>query len=158
MSLEVIAITERMGTFHEGLREAGAEGIEAAIALGDLDGAEELLADLTSRTNKREYLRMHLDRLRARLAAARGDTEAAAAAFPPAVARLREFGAPFWLAVGLFEYGEWLAGQGRTGESEPLLTEASEIFELLKARPWLERLDSLGPGRTARQPVASGNT
>ncbi len=46
---------------------------------------------------------------------------------------------PFPLAVSLLERGELLRSEGRAGEGEPLLAEAREIFERLKARPWIER-------------------
>jgi hypothetical protein len=45
------------------------------------------------------------------------------------------------------ESSEGLVAQGRSEESEPLLTEAREIFERLEAKPWLERLAHLSPGR-----------
>ena len=54
----------------------------------------------------------------------------------------REVQMPFWLAVTLLEYGEWLAGDRRRDEAEPLLAEAREIFERLRAAPWLERVDA----------------
>ena len=38
------------------------------------------------------------------------------------------------------EHGEWLVGQGRPDEADPLLEEAAETFELLEATPWLERM------------------
>jgi hypothetical protein len=47
---------------------------------------------------------------------------------------------PFEAGVTLLELGEWLAEQGRYEEAAPALAEAREIFERLKARPWLERL------------------
>jgi hypothetical protein len=65
-------------------------------------------------------------------------------------------GALFCLAVTLLEYGEWLTGQGRREEAEPMLGEAREIFERLKATPWIARVDRAG--RSTPQPVASGNT
>jgi hypothetical protein len=37
------------------------------------------------------------------------------------------------------EHAEWLDGQGRSEEAEPLLAEARETFERLEATPWLER-------------------
>jgi hypothetical protein len=49
-------------------------------------------------------------------------------------------GIPFWMAVALLEYAEWLVGQGRMDEATASLTEARDIFERLGARPWLERL------------------
>ena len=53
--------------------------------------------------------------------------------FKRAAAQFRELAAPFWLAVTLLEYGEWLAGEGRDAESAPLLEEARELFERLRA-------------------------
>jgi hypothetical protein len=44
-----------------------------------------------------------------------------------------------WLAVTQLEHGEWLVGQGRADDAEPLLAEARETFERLSAKPWLER-------------------
>ena len=52
---------------------------------------------------------------------------------------------PFWLAVTELEHGEWLAGQERLEDAEPLLLEAREIFERLEATPWLERIDAARP-------------
>jgi hypothetical protein len=46
---------------------------------------------------------------------------------------------PFYLAVTQLEWAEWLAGQGRAAEAEPLLAEARETFERLEATPWVER-------------------
>ena len=56
----------------------------------------------------------------------------------------RELGLPFWLAVTLLEHGEL------TGDTA-LLDEAREIFEGLKATPWLERAGALA--RTSAEPV-----
>ncbi len=65
---------------------------------------------------------------------------------------------PFWLAVILLEYAEWLAGTGRESEARPLVTESREIFERLRAQPWLQRLSSLGAGpRPALVDVAASS-
>jgi hypothetical protein len=53
----------------------------------------------------------------------------------------RELETPFWLAVVLLEQGEWLVAQSRPEDAAALLQDAREIFERLRARPWLERLD-----------------
>ena len=53
---------------------------------------------------------------------------------------------PFYLAVVQLEHAELLVASGRAEECEPLLSEAREIFERLRATPWLERLDALGVG------------
>jgi hypothetical protein len=52
---------------------------------------------------------------------------------------------PFWLAVTLVEHCEWLTGQERPADADPLLEEAHLIFERLEARPWLERLEAVHP-------------
>jgi len=70
----------------------------------------------------------------------RGDRELAADGLESAAALFRELGVPFWLGVTLLEHGELLAA---SGEAEPLLTEAEELFERLGARPWLERLEQV---------------
>jgi hypothetical protein len=51
----------------------------------------------------------------------------------------------FDVAVALLEHGEWLIGQGRGNDAEPLLDEAQEIFERLPAAPWLERVFQARP-------------
>ena len=56
---------------------------------------------------------------------------------------------PFWMAVTLLEYGEWLAGQGRAEAAAPSLSEARETFEHLEARPWLERLERVSEQESA---------
>jgi hypothetical protein len=38
------------------------------------------------------------------------------------------------------EQASWNREQGRAAEAEPLLAEASAIFEKLAEKPWLERL------------------
>ena len=92
------------------------------------------------RGKRPQYLEAHARRFRARLAAAEGQPTEAEQRFKRAAAQFRELAAPFWLAVTLLEYGEWLAGEGRGAESRPLLDEARELFERLAATPWLERL------------------
>jgi len=90
------------------------------------------------------YLDAQARRFRARLADDGAGYEAAAE-------RFRELGIPFWLAVTLLEHAEWLVGQGQPSQAEPLLAEATEIFERLEARPWLERTTRLA---SAGQPEA----
>ena len=110
------------------------EALEAAFALGESAKIEELLAsiDAVPPGTRPPYLEAQAHRFRARLAQDGGGYEAAAALF-------RELELPFYLAVTLLEQGESLVGQGQASEAEPLLAEATEIFERLAATPWLER-------------------
>jgi predicted ATPase len=116
-------------------------GCESAVALRSESGLARLLdhADAAP-TERTASLVAHTALQRARLAALRGEAEPP---FAAAVAALREVGEPFWVANALVEQGEWLAGEGRTHELEPLLAEAREVYERLRVRPRLERLGRL---------------
>ena len=61
--------------------------------------------------------------------------------FKGAAGLFRELAMPFYLAVTELEHAEWLGAYGRAEEAEPLLAEASEIFERLGTQSWLERAD-----------------
>ena len=53
---------------------------------------------------------------------------------------------PFYLAVVRLEHAELLAASDETDECGPLLADARETFDRLRATPWLERVDALGIG------------
>jgi hypothetical protein len=108
------------------------EAVEAALALGELAKVEELLAlvEAVPSGTRPPFLDAQAKRFRARLSGDASDYETA-------IERFRELNLPFWLAVTLLEHGEL------TGDESPL-TEAREIFESLKATPWLERVAKLG--------------
>ncbi|HVC86231.1 MAG TPA: adenylate/guanylate cyclase domain-containing protein [Gaiellaceae bacterium] len=110
--------------------------VEAALALGRREQAEELLAQVDELPGglRPPYLEAQVLRLRARL-------EGDAAGFAAAAARFRELGMPFWAAVSELEQSELIGAAGRS-ES---LDEAREIFERLQAAPWLERLAANTP-------------
>jgi hypothetical protein len=128
---------------HQAVEQGIVEALEAALALGERESARELLATIEAIPLGRRppYLEAHRHRFRARLS---GDpTE-----FETAIARFREIGIPFWLAVAQLEQAEALGGGS---ETEPLLAEARETFERLEAKPWLERLEA--PQASARTEV-----
>ena len=50
---------------------------------------------------------------------------------------------PFELAVVLLEHAEWLSGEDGSEDVGPLVREAGEIFERLRAASYLERLRRL---------------
>jgi tetratricopeptide (TPR) repeat protein len=132
-----------------GAGEGFVEAVEAAIRSGEFDIAEETLnmAESLRPGEAGPIIRAFAARFRAGLLAARGKDDAVEPKFEEASGLFRELGFLFWLAVVLLEYGEWLTGLGRVEEATPLLDEAREIFERLKARPWLERLEKLLPER-----------
>ncbi len=124
-----------LGIPFQAVKQGIVEAVEAAFALGESAKIEELLTSIETVPpgSRPPYLDAQARRFRSRLAED-------GAGYGVAAEQFRELGIPFWLAVTLLEHGEWLVGQGRPSQAEPLLAEASEIFERLEARPWLERV------------------
>jgi tetratricopeptide repeat protein len=146
---EALALADEVcaGGFANRLYSYAAEGwveaVESALALGEVDGARERIAELDARApvEINRYLAAHRARLGARI-----DAPAAAEAFELAVRLFREIGARFWLAVTLLEQSEWLYAANDFDAAAPVLAEAAGIFEELGARPWLERAQALRLG------------
>ena len=138
-------VRDTMGISVEYIKEAFAIAVEAALALGDTDKAERLIATVDSLPPGRypQLLRAQRARFRAHLAVRRDDAAEAERLFKGAAGLFRELAVPFYLAVTELESSEWLVAQGRSEEAEPLLTEAREIFDRLEAKPWLDRLDAV---------------
>jgi hypothetical protein len=63
--------------------------------------------------------------------------------FRAAAAAFREYGSVLQAAKVQTEHGEWLLGETRREEAAVVLAEARAVFERLRARPWLERVDAL---------------
>jgi predicted ATPase/class 3 adenylate cyclase len=127
------------------VKESFAVGLEAALALGDLAKVEELLEVIRSLPPGRRtlFLQAHSMRFEARLADLQDDPNEAERSCKAGVGLFRELAFPFWLAVTLLEYGEWLMARGRSRDGMPLVEEARAIFDRLGARPWLERIDRI---------------
>jgi hypothetical protein len=128
-----------------GVVECVVEAVEAALQLGRVETAQEFLARVENLApgEDSQSLHAHRWRLGARIAAGRGEGEKTEQGFKRAAGAFRELAVPFWLGVTLLEHGEWLVGEARAAEAEPLLAEAREIFERLAAAPWLERVDGV---------------
>jgi hypothetical protein len=126
-------------------------GIEAALQLVDLAAAEELLASIEAIPpgKKPQFLHAHAMRFRARLSDLRGDADQVEDGFKGAAGLFREIAVPFYMAVTLVEHGEWLVRHHRPEEAKALLDEAREVFERLRATPWLERVDAALPAAAA---------
>ena len=130
-SLATDAVAETAVFSYQQVKQGFVHAVEAALALGRPEQAEELLArvEAVPRGVRPPYVDAHARRLRARLEGDQGGYAAAAAGF-------RELAIPFWVAVTQLEHAELL---GRGEEAERLLAEASEVFARLGATPWLER-------------------
>ena len=114
---EAISGQRSLSTIDHRVKESFVTAVEAAFAMGDLAKVEELLDTVRSLPPGRRtpFLAAHSSRLGARLSADRGSGGDVASAFKGAVGLFREMGIPFWMAVTMLEYAEWLAGQGRRG-------------------------------------------
>jgi tetratricopeptide (TPR) repeat protein len=145
---EAFAVRALLGISTEPVKEAFVTAVEAALELGDLAKADELLAVVERLPVGRlpQFLRAHAYRFRARIAGLRDDPVEAERQFKRATGLFREIVFPFFLAVTLVEHGEFVALVGRNSEAEPLFAEAREIFERLSATPWLERLGTVQAG------------
>jgi tetratricopeptide (TPR) repeat protein len=139
---EVLAMQGALGGRHGYVKSGFVEAVEAAFALGDLERVAELQKEWERHSSERRtpVVAAHEQRFAARLGALRGETEGVESSFVRAAEIFREISFPFYVAVALLEHSEWLAGQDRRVDAEPLLAEAREIFQRVGARPWLERV------------------
>ncbi len=138
-----IATSENVA--HEDRREAYAEAGLAALALGDEDALERLVAFVAGLppATRSPLLRAGAARFAGLLAWRRGDAAIADDRLVIAAREVRDTGARFNLALILLEHAEVLSGCGREEDAEPLLAEARAIFTALGAVPWLERCESV---------------
>ena len=118
------------------------EAIECAFEVGDHGRLEELLEiiDGLRQGERPPLLEAHAARFRAKLA---GDAPAAERSFRRAAGMFSERGLVFWHAVTQLEHAEWLVGQERVDDAQPLLADARETFKRLEAKPWLKRVDAV---------------
>ncbi len=133
-----LSAREVMGLGSQDVKQGLRHGLEAALALGDAETAERLLAivEEASPGLRPPFLVALAQRFRARL---EGERPAADRHFSAALAQFRALALPFDAAVVALEYAEWLERIGREGEAAPLRESARETFEHLRATPWLER-------------------
>jgi predicted ATPase/class 3 adenylate cyclase len=124
---------------------------EAAVAAGVPGEVAEVTAPLEALSEARRTRRLNaaLGRALGHVAAAAGDVDAAAEAFTNALAAARNLGHAPTLAPVLVDYGAWLASVDRVAEAEPLLAEARELWEPMRAVRWLERIDAALPTAAA---------
>ncbi|GAC1569717.1 MAG: adenylate/guanylate cyclase domain-containing protein [Candidatus Dormibacteria bacterium] len=138
----------RLGIWHYTVKEAVVQGVESAIAAGDLGAAEDILAQVASLPagDRSRYLETQTQRLRALVAWHRGETAEVASALDSAIQGFRRLMLPFWTAVALLEQSDWLATQGRAADTADALVEARQTFRRLRAEPWLQRMAKLDLG------------
>jgi class 3 adenylate cyclase/tetratricopeptide (TPR) repeat protein len=131
-----------IGAAAEPIKCAFVESLEAALALGRGEKVDRILEqiDALRPCERTPFLQAQAARFRAHAAAvAEGPDRSVEQGFKTAEQIFREYSVPFWLAVTQLEHAEWLSGQGRSLEADPLLAEARGTFERLEAAPWLDR-------------------
>jgi hypothetical protein len=135
---------ELFGLSKNMVKQAWTTATEAAFELDDSSSVHQYLSVVESAAPGEISPLLHAEhaRFKARLAAQEGWQDQAEARFKNAAAIFREISTPFHLAVVLLEHAEFLSSQGRSPDSEQLLSEAKQIFTELTARPWIERVDS----------------
>jgi class 3 adenylate cyclase len=136
-----------VGISHEYLRWAWPLAARAAYDLADTGAATELLAMLDGYQPGQlaPMQRAERDLVRARLATADADPDAASAAFAAAIAGLRQHSTPYHLAHGLLDHAAHLL---RTGDDEAAVAaadEARDIAERLRCQPLIDRAEATQP-------------
>ncbi len=134
-----------LGRSHDTVRNAWPDTLEAAVELARLDLAGELLAPLSEQPPGHipPYLRAHLARGRALVAAAEGEHGAAEAGLIAAVEGFGSLGYPYWLASAQTDLAAWLISQSRSSDAAPLLGEATATLKSLGAALALARAQAL---------------
>jgi class 3 adenylate cyclase/tetratricopeptide (TPR) repeat protein len=140
-----------------GIKLVVVEAIEAALVLVDLDKADELLRipESLDAGQLTPMLQAHVARLRARFNTVRGEEHEVDTGFRKAARLFQELGMGFHWAVTQLEHAEWLAECGRDDAAHPLLVEAGDSFEALRATPWLERIARMTVSR--EEPAAASS-
>jgi tetratricopeptide (TPR) repeat protein len=136
----------------EVVRDGWPFALESARQLGQAEAVEELVNLLAAEAPGHipPYVEAQLARGRGIAASLTGQHETVETHLSRAIERLRELDYRYWLAVAQTDLAEWLIGQDRAGEADPLLEEAAAALRSLGARPALERIDRLGrPDRAA---------
>jgi DNA-binding CsgD family transcriptional regulator len=133
-----------------GIHRVHANAAEAAVGVGDLERADSLLSDLEAhgkRTGQPSSIAT-VARVRALLAAARGDLPAAVAAAEAALAAHEVLPMPFERARTLFVKGIVERRTRQRTRAKATLEEALTEFQRMGARLWAERtakeLDRVG--------------
>jgi class 3 adenylate cyclase/tetratricopeptide (TPR) repeat protein len=121
------------------LNEGVAALVDTALEANEIGILEEGLARTDGVLPSKLTLRAHRARANALLAARAGASDRVEPAFKAAEASFHVARNPFWLAVTHLDHAGWLIGTGRADEAAPLLVQARETFDRLRARPYVDR-------------------
>ena len=137
---------------HESVRAGFPDAVDAALAVGDLDAADGLVALFAERPpgDVLPFLRMHARRARALAAAARADDDTVGDVLAAVETAFAELGYRYWQARTQLDLAEWFAGVGRLDEATAQAEGAAVTFEELRVTPMAAR------ARRVRVPARPG--
>jgi DNA-binding NarL/FixJ family response regulator len=148
----------RMGYANVGVNPYLPNAIEAALALGDLARAEQLLTQLEGAAGGNPWAQAAALRCRGLLAAAQHEPEAAIAALEQAAHAHDRSQDPFERARTLLALGGALRRGGRRRAARDKLGQARSIFARLGAPLWEERASRDLASVSGRPPTGTGLT
>ena len=130
---------------HEAVRLGFPYALDAAIAVGDLDGADRLVGLIASRPPGEipPFLRAEIRHARALLGAARGEDEGVEEGLSAAEEEFRELGYPYWTARVQLDLAAWFESQGRATDAAIRAGMAAATFAQLETQPMLVRARAL---------------
>ena len=131
----------KLSVANESVRYAWPDTLQAALELGRLERARELVTLLADEPpgHVPPFLRFQLARGRALTDAAAGEQDAVQAGLTAAIDGFRSLGYPYWHAVAQLDLAAWFQSQRRDGDAAPLLAEAIDTLQMLGAAPALTR-------------------
>lgn len=147
---EAAALAERISVRHPGRFKVAGDRVEAALALGDVERAAEIVATLedAARVAPTPWVRAVGARSAGLLAAAAGDLGGAAVAFERAIREHERLAIPFELGRTLLATGRLHRRRKEKRLADETLRAALSVFEGLGAPIWAERtsgeLDRVG--------------
>jgi DNA-binding NarL/FixJ family response regulator len=140
---EALEVFERIAFREPAIWRVDGDAIEAALAVGDVDRAQELLARFEDRA-ARSRIPWSLavsTRCRGLVLAARGELDAAAEALERALAEHERCAMPFERARTLLVQGQVQRRLKRKRQARLSLDEARELFARQGAETWVVRVD-----------------
>ena len=143
-----------LGTSNDAVRYAWPDALEAALELGRVGAARELLALLAGQPPGRvpPYLRAQLTRGRGLVNAVDAHHEAVETNLETAIDAFEKLGYPYWHAVTQTDLAAWHIDQHQPDAAVPLLEQAVATLTPLRAAPALTRAYGLTQAPTSVAP------
>jgi class 3 adenylate cyclase/tetratricopeptide (TPR) repeat protein len=140
-----IGLTELQIPSHESVRAGFPDAVDSALALGDYDEVDHLVALFAGRPpgDVPPFLHIHVSRAQALVASARGVDAGVEDALADVEATFSELGYRYWQARTQLDLAEWLARRGRSEEARIQAKRAATTFEDLQVTPMAVRARNL---------------